>query len=200
MENEYKIIKLGPEHNYGQCILSDEYKIIYILIPKNASSSMRIYLKEKLNGYEFNYFNCSEEQKKYYTFCIFRNIEERFYSAINTILIRKKSDISNMNNNNIQNFVDNMIDEHLIRQIEFIKNIRIDYFLNFDNLHNLINKIKKVNIRNKNIDEKMIINIDINALNAVYAKDEEIYNKIITLDENKYAEFKKKLLFDTIGN
>ena len=197
MENEYKTIKLGPDHNYGQCIVSDEYKLIYILIPKNASSSMRTYLKEKLNGYEFNYFSCSEDQKKYYTFCIFRNTEERFYSAINTILIRKKNDISNMNNNNIQNFVDNMIDEHLVRQIEFIKNIRIDYFLNFNNLNKLI---KKVNIRNKNVDEKMIIQIDYEIIQNVYEKDQEIYNKICIINDNKYNEFKKYLLFDTIVN
>ena len=193
MENEYKTIKLGPDHNYGQCIVSDEYKLIYILIHKNASSSMRTYLKEKLNGYEFNYFSCSEDQKKYYTFCIFRNTEERFYSAINTILIRKKNDISNMNNNNIQNFVDNMIDEHLVRQIEFIKNIRIDYFLNFNNLNKLI---KKVNIRNKNVDEKMIIQIDYEIIQNVYEKDQEIYNKICIINDNKYNEFTKKLYFE----
>jgi hypothetical protein len=192
MENEYTYLKLGPEHNYGQCIISDNYKLIYILIPKNASSTMRTYIKNKLNGYEFNYFHCNEEQKKYYTFCIFRNIEDRFYSAINTILIRKKNDISNMNNNTIHHFVDNMIDEHLVRQVEFIKNIRIDYYLNFDYLHNLI---QKINSRNKNINEKTIIKIDINTLQNVYKTDQEIYNNIIVLDQNKYGEFTQKLFF-----
>ena len=32
---------LGPGHEYGQCIVSDKHKIIYILIPKNMSSTMR---------------------------------------------------------------------------------------------------------------------------------------------------------------
>ena len=63
-------IKLGPNHKYGQCVVSDKYRVIFILIPKNMSSTMRRYVREKLNGYEYNYFKCSPSQKKYFTFCI----------------------------------------------------------------------------------------------------------------------------------
>jgi hypothetical protein len=68
---------LGKHHVYGQCIISDKHKLIYILIPKNASSTLRNYMKTKLDGYENNYFNCNNNQKKYTTFCIFRNSIEK---------------------------------------------------------------------------------------------------------------------------
>ena len=48
---------LGPGHQHGSCIVSDKYKICFILIPKNMSSTIRKYIKTKLDGYEYNYFN-----------------------------------------------------------------------------------------------------------------------------------------------
>ena len=56
-------MNLGPGHVYGQCIVSDEYKICFILIPKNMSSTIREYIETKLNGYEYNYLKCTPEQK-----------------------------------------------------------------------------------------------------------------------------------------
>ena len=75
-------MKLGLYHTYGQCIVSDTSKLIFILIPKNASTTIRDYMKKNLDGYESNYFSCTKNQQRYFTFCILRNSIERFNSAI----------------------------------------------------------------------------------------------------------------------
>ena len=128
------MVKYFGKHPYGHCVISDKYKVIFITIPKNASSVMSYYITQKLNGYESNYFDCTEEQKQYYTFCILRNVESRFASALHTIFNRRierykvnsnTMTIFQLNKHNIIDYVDSMVDEHLVRQKEFIKNIRI---------------------------------------------------------------------------
>lgn len=179
-------MNLGPGHVYGQCIVSDEYKICFILIPKNMSSTIREYIKTKLNGYEYNYLKCTPEQKKYFTFAIFRDIKKRFYSAIDTILFRKINDISKINDSNLKLYVDNMIDEHLVKQSEFIKNIRIDMLVNME----IISKHLKT-IVNKSLNIKHNINIKHDVIMNVYKSDIEIYEQSKNMDLNNFLKILK---------
>lgn len=167
--------KLGHGHFHGQCVISDKYKIIFILIPKNASSLIRTYIKNNLDGYEDNYFELSEKQKLYKIFCILREPLKRFISAINTILFDKETDISKMTTNNIEYYLN--IDTHLINQIEFIKNIKVDYMFNFDDLINL--NLKIVNKSRDYIDVSGFINknnIDLSIINTLYREDLSLLN------------------------
>jgi hypothetical protein len=179
-------MNLGPGHIYGQCVISDKYKICYILIPKNMSSTMRKYIKNKLTGYEFNYFNCTQEQKKYFTFAILRDVKSRFYSAIDTILCRKIIDISNLNNSNLKFYVNNMKDEHLVKQTEFIRNIKLDMLVNMNIICTYINEIinKSTNItHNININDDVIID--------AYMDDIQLYEQSKNMDLDYFLKMLK---------
>ena len=203
------MVKYFGKHPYGHCVISDKYKVIFITIPKNASSVMSYYITQKLNGYESNYFDCTEEQKQYYTFCILRNVESRFASALHTIFNRRierykvnsnTMTIFQLNKHNIIDYVDSMVDEHLVRQKEFIKNIRIDYLLDMRLIDNLC--FEKLNfslrhyfkeqpynkIASKIIHDKWMLP----AVNKVYEKDIELLRKC---GGGRYnvEQFKKKL-------
>ena len=197
------MVKYFGRHQYGHCVVSDKYKIIFITIPKNASTIMSYYITQKLNGYETNYFDCTEEQKQYYTFCILRNIVSRFYSALNTIFSRRIErynidstikTIFQMDNDNVIDYVDSMVDEHLVRQKEFIKNIRLDYLMDIT----LIDKLgfDKLNFTLKHyIKEQTIIKIDPEIVDKVYEKDAELFSKRpnLTVGIDAFEEFKNNL-------
>jgi hypothetical protein len=197
------MVKYFGRHQYGHCVVSDKYKIIFITIPKNASTIMSYYITQKLNGYEANYFDCTEEQKQYYTFCILRNIVSRFYSALNTIFSRRIErynidstikTIFQMDNDNVIDYVDSMVDEHLVRQKEFIKNIRLDYLMDIT----LIDKLgfDKLNFTLKHyIKEQTIIKIDPEIVDKVYEKDAELFSKRpnSTVGIGAFEEFKNNL-------
>ena len=197
------MVKYFGRHQYGHCVVSDKYKIIFITIPKNASTIMSYYITQKLNGYEANYFDCTEEQKQYYTFCILRNVMSRFYSALNTIFSRRIErynidstikTIFQMDNDNVIDYVDSMVDEHLVRQKEFIKNIRLDYLMDIT----LIDKLgfDKLNFTLKHyIKEQTIIKIDPEIVDKVYEKDAELFSKRpnSTVGIGAFEEFKNNL-------
>ena len=197
------MVKYFGRHQYGHCVVSDKYKIIFITIPKNASTIMSYYITQKLNGYETNYFDCTEEQKQYYTFSILRNIVSRFYSALNTIFNRRIErynidstikTIFQMDNDNVIDYVDSMVDEHLVRQKEFIKNIRLDYLMDIT----LIDKLgfDKLNFTLKHyIKEQTIIKIDPEIVDKVYEKDAELFSKRpnSTVGIGAFEEFKNNL-------
>ena len=197
------MVKYFGRHQYGHCVVSDKYKIIFITIPKNASTIMSYYITQKLNGYEANYFDCTEEQKQYYTFSILRNIVSRFYSALNTIFSRRIErynidstikTIFQMDNDNVIDYVDSMVDEHLVRQKEFIKNIRLDYLMDIT----LIDKLgfDKLNFTLKHyIKEQTIIKIDPEIVDKVYEKDAELFSKRpnLTVGIDAFEEFKNNL-------
>ena len=58
------MVKYFGKHPHGHCVISDKYKVIFITIPKNASSIMSYYITQKLDGRESNYFDCTKEEKK----------------------------------------------------------------------------------------------------------------------------------------
>lgn len=55
---------LGHGHIHGQCVVSDQCKIVYVFIPKNASCLLRDFMTKNLNGYEENYFKLTQQQQK----------------------------------------------------------------------------------------------------------------------------------------
>ena len=198
------MVKYFGKHAYGHCVISDKYKVIFITIPKNASSIMSYYITQKLDGRESNYFDCTEEQKQYYTFCILRNVVDRFYSALNTIFNRRIErynidstikTIFQMDDNNVIDYVDSKEDPHLVRQKEFIKNIRIDYLMDIKLIDTL--GFDKLNFTLKHyIKEQTIIKIDFKILDKIYEKDTELYSKC-NMHQGRIKfnddEFKKKL-------
>ncbi len=197
------MVKYFGRHQYGHCVVSDKYKIIFITIPKNASTIMSYYITQKLNGYEANYFDCTEEQKQYYTFSILRNIVSRFYSALNTIFSRRIErynidstikTIFQMDNDNVIDYVDSMVDEHLVRQKEFIKNIRLDYLMDITLIDTL--GFDKLNFTLKHyIKEQPYINIASKMVNKAYEKDTELFSKRpnSTVGIGAFEEFKNNL-------
>jgi len=191
------MVKYFGRHPYGHCVISDKHKLIFITIPKNASSIMSYYITQKLDGRESNYFDCTEEQKQYYTFCILRNVEDRFVSALHTIFNRRierynigstTKTIFQMDNNNIIDYVDSKVDEHLVRQKEFIKNIRIDYLMDIKLIDTL--GFDKLDFPRGYFEEQTIIKIDPKIVNKVYEKDTELFRKCIKFNGE---EFKRKL-------
>ena len=186
-----------------RCSISDVYKVIFILIAKNATSTMREYMKNNLYAYEQRYVLCSKEQKQYYTFCILRNSEERFYSAIRELQSRYKLYknnnptichlnyiISILNNDNLKYYIDTNLDHHLAKQSEFIKNIRIDAYVDI----NLLSKFGLLPKRQSKKEEKdqlkVKMKIDSDILTNVYHEDNQLFSKCNTLDEET---FKNKL-------
>ena len=168
---------------------------------------MSYYITQKLDGRESNYFDCTEEQKRYYTFCILRNVEDRFVSALHTIVNRRIErykvnstikTIFQLDKHNIIDYVDSKVDEHLVRQKEFIKNIRIDYLLDmklidtlgFDKLNFTLKHYFKEQpynrIASKMIHDKWMLP----AVNKAYEKDTELLSKCIKFN---VEEFKRKL-------
>jgi len=189
------MVKYFGKHPYGHCVISDKHKLIFITIPKNASSIMSYYITQRLDGRESNYFDCTEEQKEYYTFCILRNIEDRFYSALNTIFNRRIErynvnltikTIFQLDNNNVIDYVDSKVDEHLVRQKEFIKNIRIDCYVDIKLIGTL--GFNKLNFTLKHyFKEQTIIKIDSKILNKVYVKDIELLHKCTKFNVEEFT-------------
>ena len=127
----------------------------------------------------------------------------RFYSALITIFSRRIErynidstikTIFQMDNDNVIDYVDSMVDEHLVRQKEFIKNIRLDYLMDIT----LIDKLgfDKLNFTLKHyIKEQTIIKIDPEIVDKVYEKDAELFNKRSnsTIGIDAFEEFKNNL-------
>lgn len=194
------VIKNPIDKLATRCIISDVYQVIYIFIAKNATSTMRTYIRNNLQGYEQRYELCSEKQKKYYTFCVLRNCEERLYSAINELSNRYNLDnnkyaylnyiISILNNDNLKYYINNKLDYHLSKQSEFIKNIRIDAYVNI----NLLPKFGLAPLRKSNVEQKNKfknkLKLSSTVINEVFSEDVELFSKCQDLDEE---EFKNKL-------
>lgn len=80
-----------------------------------------------------------------------------------------------MNNENVQSFVDGMINTHLVKQVEFIKNVRMDHYFAFEdltflNLHILNKSRKEIDVRN------FMKSIDTSIINRIYKEDVDLYD------------------------
>jgi hypothetical protein len=151
-------------HYKGKVWISDKEKVIFLGIPKTASTSIRrmlgMYAKDCSN------FNELKDEKKYddYTmFTILRNPLERFVSGYLEVMLRGRQHDDTFKReffrikNDVERFkvfvneVENdLYDSHIERQWYFVSdetgenvNSRIDVFLIFEKLRN---DIKKLNL------------------------------------------------------
>ncbi len=167
----------GPQHPYGLCICCDDLRVIFVHIPKNGSSSIRsLFSSKKYRGREVNYFDLPKHiRESYYTFCVLRDVRDRFHSAVNTILSRDQTDISSLSKDNLCHMVDTMVDAHLVRQISFVNKIRIDYYLPFARLGDI--PIHKNASKSDVKETKRIRDIPNRIIDSVYARDIKLLRK-----------------------
>jgi hypothetical protein len=171
--------KLGHGHIHGQCIVSDAHKLIHVYIPKNASCSLRKYLIQNRQGYESNYFELTEAQKRYWTFCIFRDPVLRFTSAINTILRDKETNIYDMCDSTLEHHIANMTDTHLVKQCEFIHSIRIDLYFTIENVYVFFRDLPLLNRSiPSQADNTILKRVTSDKVRKVYFEDQLLYDKI----------------------
>ena len=190
----------GPQHPYGLCICCDDLQVIFVHIPKNGSSSIRslfsIYKPtsqkvKQYRGREVNYFDLPEDiRSSYYTFCVLRDVRDRFHSAVNTILSRDQTDISSLSAGNLCRMVDNMVDTHLVRQISFVKGIKIDYYLPFVRLRDIPvhENASKSDVK----ETKRIRDIPNRIIDSVYASDIKLLRKH-AYDARRHDTFLRRL-------
>jgi hypothetical protein len=131
------------------CVVCDRYKFIYVLMPKNASSTLREAFKNERYGatYEVLYSEIDEEIKKeYFTFTVLRDPVSRLLSCYQEVCMRQEMEGSNFadhdffhmedNEHRLNEFLDsienNQWDSHLIKLSELLKNIRIDFYMGLE--------------------------------------------------------------------
>jgi|SaaInlV_100m_DNA_2_1039680.scaffolds.fasta_scaffold24679_2 hypothetical protein len=68
------------------CFLNDYYKFNFLCIPKNASNTIR---KELNSKREKLFSKLNKDEQLYPIICFVRPVDDRFWSAVNTILRRK---------------------------------------------------------------------------------------------------------------
>tara|TARA_B100000674_G_scaffold417897_1_gene368065 strand:+ start:1900 stop:2643 length:744 start_codon:yes stop_codon:yes gene_type:complete len=149
----------------GLCLVSDKYRLIYLSIPKNASTSIKIFMKKKMNAHESFIDSLNEEQEKYDIFTVLRDPEKRYYSALSEIIVRNcdnaRKRLRRINHKKgIINLIKNKYDEHLIPQLDYIKDKRnnklfnIKYYIKLDKEFEInINKL----LRSYGVKRKFLI-------------------------------------------
>jgi hypothetical protein len=174
---------------------------------------MTNYFHDKLNGYiKATYLDLSPKQKKYYTFCILRDVKDRFNCGMTEIIQRymeqsdQTSKISKihytnsyneavlLNNHNLSDYINKSPDVHLRKQTDFLKGIRIDEYVNMSQLKNnskLDHNRKSDNLIRNNIKFNVNININSDTIYKVYNDDVQLLKKCKNLEETKII---KKLL------
>jgi hypothetical protein len=180
---------------------SDRYKLCFFGIPKNASTSIRYFLNIKPNvGY---YDTDGKDVTDYKKFTVIRNPLTRIISSYNEILkMRYDTEESNEITKSLpfyriqdkqqrfEQFIvdikDNLYDIHLTPQIDYIRNVPIDFYLRFEQLQKdmerylgLVNKMFVLNSTEKNIYEDINITKDIEQqIIEIYKEDFELYEDI----------------------
>lgn len=160
-KNEKKISDSVLTHN-GLSWFYDEHKIIYLGVPKTASTSIRTYLKNTNNCLNLN--QIPEDKIDYKVFTIIREPIQRFVAGVletfrrpdspnNLYSLRIVNNIGDMINQYITILEnDGFTDPHIAPQVHFItdKNgtmFKIDTILLFENLKSEFNDMcEKYNI------------------------------------------------------
>lgn len=185
-------------NNNGAAWVSDENKIIYLGIPKNASSSMRATIRDGI-GIDniINLNNIPEDKSDYKIFTVIRNPINRFASGLVESFFRQETpdDIKDLfkmglSDFTISNYITILESEfcelHTAPQTFFLKNLngepfKIDKTLIFENIEEEFKKMcsefevnKKLlhkNDNRKNKSERILnlIHINSNFLNRLNA-------------------------------
>ena len=136
-------------HKHGEALINDYYKMVFILIPKNATQTLKELLRPK--GFiQTNYFNHNTEG--YHTITVLRNPMSRFISGYAESNERGYKKMKSFEYWNMKESKSRMIkcleqippefhDEHLAPQSYFLKDINIWSYLCFNHLeYELFNK------------------------------------------------------------
>jgi hypothetical protein len=126
------------------CVICDRYRLIYLLIPKNASSTLRqIFGNPDYGGYELRYREVDKRVRdEYLTFAVLREPVARLLSAYQEISYRYdigllqnlRKDFFSMDDSpeRFAAFLDSLQppfwDNHMTPQVKFLQDVRVDLF------------------------------------------------------------------------
>ena len=140
------------------CVISDKFQFIVLLLPKNASSTIRKQLKKDLfAGHEQSYYNLLPEQLDYYKAVFLRDPIDRFLSGYHEVYCRHigqgqyfkrhgidkertlhflnpKDDVDSM-----YEFLDHIenrgfFNVHIYRQVDIIGEVPVDFYFSVEQL------------------------------------------------------------------
>ena len=135
------------------CVLNDKLKLNYVLIPKCGATTIRTLVFKSYREKLFK--DLTEDEISYKKFIFVRDVDDRFYSALNTILKRMNSKQKQLktaiDNNKLLEYLTQNNDPHLMPQSHYIKNMNIDYIFDL-NLLLVIHK-QKANVSTKGTHE-----------------------------------------------
>ncbi len=196
------------KHN-GLSWFYNRYELIYLGIPKTASTSMRHFLSP--NGqcmfFDLNE-NLNENLRKHKIFTVIRNPYDRFISGVFESLKRDESNhIKNLRNlNNIEllftkiiNIIEKegFVDVHITPQHFFFHNkvnepFNFDYVMSFEDLHkDFKNMCEELEIKS-NLPHKQVGRTDLkNKSKLIIDNNKFLKNKIEEIYENDFILYEK---------
>jgi len=193
--------------------ISDEHEILFVMIPKVGSSSVRAYMKRHLNATEVHGdFRALEEKRKgYFKFALLRDPVDRFRSGARELVSRHFgkgaqrgrfghviAKIAEGNETVLENLVSRRGDMHITRQSDFLVGINMDYLLPLDTLKTLIPISRKSYLPGgkKAIQwDSPMVSDDV--LERVYASDRKLFNaELEHPQEDKLQEFLDRMELD----
>lgn len=125
-------------HKYGSCLVSDEYKICYVPIPKNASTSISFLLRNTFGFYNSTIFD--DRYSEYFCFCILRNPISRFLSGYFEYKKRRKLLIGV---DEVSRDIWDNRDEHLEPQINFLGTTKFDLVITKEDMLSGVQELNK---------------------------------------------------------
>jgi len=140
------------------CVVSDKFRFLVPILPKNASSTIRAELnKPAFEGHENVFEKLLPDQKTYKKAVFLRHPIERFLSAYHEVYCRHigqgqyfeqhginkqrtlhflnmKDDLNSMHEFLDHIAIDGFFDDHINQQVDFLKDIPIDHYFSVENL------------------------------------------------------------------
>lgn len=139
------------------CLVSDKYRFIWVLMPKNASSSMRSVLNDPVyESTTCTYFKIDAGKKTdYFKFTVLRDPVSRFLSAYQEVSWRIESGILDSGGrrfvelgddlHRINSFLDSIWgdqwDNHIRKQVDLLEAVEVDRYCSVENLQADIEQI-----------------------------------------------------------
>lgn len=188
IENRTSFFDYKSEINYKNdilCMINDEHQLIIITIPKCGTSTIRRFInfREKLMS------QLNDKELAYTRVCFVRPVEDRFYSALNTVLYKRekmefhhilKNLIQTRDRDGIVKFITDSRECHTASLHTHIKDIK-----NVHHIYNL-NVLKRINLfRNTSVEdsENLIESVremkifEDPRIQEYYSRDHEYYSK-----------------------